>query len=271
MRRKSSHSPIISSLQNPAVKSAAKLADRKRRDQTGLMLIEGLRELGRALDSDVEITHIFVCAELLRGDVPKDLIEKVKKRGGRAFNVTQAVFVKLAYREKPDGLLAVARQPKWDLEHLSLGPCPLLVVAVGLEKPGNLGSILRTADAAGADGVIVCDKNTDPANPNVVRASLGTLFTVQLAQATSSETIDWLKRQGIRILSTSPHGSVKYTEVNLRESCAIVVGSEQLGLGREWTDAADASVRIPMFGKGDSLNVAVTTAILLFEAVRQRS
>jgi TrmH family RNA methyltransferase len=190
--------------------------------------------------------------------------------GCQVLNVSPAVFAKLAYREHPEGLLAVTRQPKWRLDDFTVGPCPLLVVAAGLEKPGNLGSIVRSVDAAGADGVIVCDRHTDLANPNVVRASIGTLFSVQVAQADRGETLQWLQRRNVQILAASPHAAVEYTEMDLRQPCAILVGTEQSGLSEEWLQSAQVCVRIPMKGQADSLNVAMATTILLFEAVRQR-
>jgi TrmH family RNA methyltransferase len=234
------------------------------------MIIEGVREVARALDNEVRISQLFVCQELSPGETAQTFVRRVVENGCQVINVSPAVFTKIAYREHPDGLLAVAGQPRWRLDDLQLSPCPLIVVATGLEKPGNVGAILRSVDAAGADGVIVCNGQTDLANPNVVRASLGTLFSVQVAQADSAETLQWLQQRNIRILAASPHAAVEYTEMDLRKPCAILIGTEHSGLSDEWLASAHAGIRIPMQGQADSLNVAMATAILLFEAVRQR-
>ena len=268
MRRRTT--PRLTSLQNPTVKNVVKLRDRRHRDRQGLMLIEGTRELARALDNGVPISQLFVCQELFPGETHQTLVPRAVENGGQVLNVSPTVFAKMAYREHPDGLLAVARQPKWSLDDFQLGPCPLIVVAVGLEKPGNLGSILRSVDAAGADGIIVCGGQTDPANPNVVRASIGTLFSVQVAQADSREILQWLQERNVRIFAASPHAADEYTQIDLRNPCAILVGTEHSGLSDEWMASAHACVRIPMQGQADSLNVAMATTILLFEAIRQR-
>jgi RNA methyltransferase, TrmH family len=177
----------------------------------------------------------------------------------------------VAYRERPDGLLAVVPQWKRQLDDLALSAAPFLLVVEAIEKPGNLGTILRSADAAGCDGVIVCDPVTDIFNPNVVRASTGVLFSVPLVVAESPRVLAWLQEHGIRTVATTPAAEKIYTDVDMRGPLAIVMGSEQYGLSQFWLQNASVPVRIPMAGQADSLNVAMATIITLFEAVRQRS
>jgi TrmH family RNA methyltransferase len=183
---------------------------------------------------------------------------------------SEPVFLKISYRDRPEGLLAVGPQIRRPLASLRVPPAPLLLVAEAIEKPGNLGSILRSADAAGAHGLIVCDRCTDINNPNVVRASIGTVFSVPVAEGSSPETLAWLRERGIRTLAATPHATQDLYDVDLRGGIAIVVGTEQYGLSELWMKNADLAVRIPMFGQADSLNVAAATTILLYEAVRQR-
>lgn len=258
----------ITSLQNPSVKEAVKLQTRRKRSEMGLFLIEGFRELSRALIGGVTIQKLFICRELFLGENEEGLIAQVDE----VFECSKVVFEKLSYRDRPDGLLAIGVQMNFSLAALAakMGENPLLVVAEAIEKPGNLGSIMRSSDGVGADGVIVCDRCTDIYNPNVVRASVGTLFTQPVVEATGNELFLWLKEHGIKIVSTSPAASMEYTEADLRGPLAIVVGTEQLGLSEKWMSAADQLVSIPMKGVADSLNVATATTLMLYEALRQR-
>lgn len=183
-------------------------------------------------------------------------------------------FQKMSYRDRPDGLLAIAPQKKMTLRDLSIqkkGPqLPFYVVAEAIEKPGNLGTILRSSDAVGVSGLIVCDRCTDIYNPNVVRASVGTLFSVPTVEAEGEETLRWLKEQGVAILAATPQAVHEFTQVDLVRPLAIAVGTEQLGLSERWMQQADLQVRIPMNGIADSLNVAMATTLLLYEVYRQR-
>ncbi len=261
----------ISSLANPRVKQVVKLRQRSHRDSLGLMLIEGYREIKRALNQGYRPVELFYCAELyLKGTNEPALIQRAGAAGTKLFDCTAPVFRKMAYRDRPEGLLAVGPQPRRTLESLLLPPPALLVVAESIEKPGNLGTILRSADAAGAQGVIVCDRCTDIYNPNVVRASTGTLFSMPVVEAGSAETLSFLQSRGFSILAATPHAERLHTEVDLTGNVAIVLGTEQYGLTRAWMEAADLQVRIPMLGMADSLNVSAAATILLFEAVRQR-
>lgn len=261
----------ISSLQNPRVKQLVKLRDRRPRDEAGVFLVEGYREIRRALEKGVALQEIYFSPEWFLGENEPALIAQAQATGAQAFELTKDAFAKVAYRERPDGLLAVAPQWKRSLDGLKLPAAPFLLVVEAIEKPGNLGTILRSADAAGCDAVIVCDPVTDIFNPNVVRASTGVLFSVPLVVAESREVHAWLKAKGIRTAATTPHTTNIYTQTDLRGPLAVVMGSEQYGLSEFWMKGADTLVRIPMAGQADSLNVAMATIITLFEAVRQRS
>ncbi|PJD95117.1 MAG: rRNA methyltransferase [Parachlamydia sp.] len=263
---------LISSLQNPRIKQALKLRERSTRKETDLFLIEGYRELLRAVDAGRNIETLFFCPELYLGSNEGDLIRKIAHTGAQLLRCTEPVFRKISYRDRPDGLLAVAPQQHLSIADLAaqLNPNPFLIVAEAIEKPGNLGTILRCSDAVGLDGLILCDPCTDIHNPNVVRASVGTLFTVPVVEAKGAETLAWLKQQGITILAATPHAEKEFTEVDLTGPLAIAVGTEQLGLSPLWLEQATLQVRIPMCGIADSLNVAMATTVLLYEALRQR-
>lgn len=265
---------VISSVQNPKIKQAFNLRDRQERDKTGQFLIEGYRELLRAVDSRHSIDMLFVCPELFLGSNEGRLIERVSALGGRLYFCTEKVFQKLSYRDRPDGLLAVAPQKHRTLEDLESilkeKDNPFLIVAEAIEKPGNLGTILRSSDAVGLDALIICDRCTDIHNPNVVRASVGTLFTVPVIEAKGSDALDWLKAHKIAIVAATPSAEKEFTDADMSGPLAIVVGTEQLGLSELWMKNADLQVRIPMNGAADSLNVAMATTLLLYEAVRQR-
>lgn len=259
----------ITSLQNPRVKQVVKLRERRERDKTGKFLIEGYRELLRAADSRHEFESLFICPELFLGENEESLIEAIDQNA-EIFRCTENVFRKMSYRDRPDGLLAIAPQRHKALQDLPVNPHSLYTVAEAIEKPGNLGTILRSSDAVGTDGCIVCDRCTDIHNPNVVRASVGTLFTVPVVEATGDETLQWLQSNNIKVLAATPAAQVEFTEIDMTGPLAIAVGTEQLGLSERWMQEADLQVRIPMHGVADSLNVAMATTLLLYEALRQR-
>ncbi len=261
---------VITSLQNPRVKAVVGLRQRSDRDERNEMIIEGYRELKRALDNQHLPKAVFSCPSLFMGSNEPALLERCRAAGAELFECTPAVFTKMSYRDRPEGLLAVAPQVRHTLANLRLPPHPLVVVAESIEKPGNLGTILRTSDAAGVHAVIVCDRCTDINNPNVVRSSIGTLFSLPVIEAPTTETLAWLHANHIHILAATPHTDFEYYSVDLRHGTAIVVGTEQYGLSEIWMKEADLKVRIPMLGQADSLNVAAATTILLYEAVRQR-
>jgi len=257
----------IESLQNQKIKDVIKLRDRRGRDEKNLFLIEGFRELRRAVDAKKKIETIFYCPEFFLGDNEEKLIRDSR---ALAIECSSAVFSKISYRDRPDGLLAVAPQMQLALHELKLSKNPFLLIAEGIEKPGNLGTILRSCDAAGVDAVIVCDPTTDIHNPNVVRSSVGTLFTLPVVTVSSEEVFLFLKKNKIATVAATPHAKLEFTEADLKVPLAIVVGTEQYGLSEKWMKGADIAVRIPMFGIADSLNVASAATLLLYEIVRQR-
>ena len=261
----------ITSVTNPKVKRLVKLRNRKDRDAEQAFIIEGYRELSRAVAAGVEISELYSCESLFLGDNETSLIEDVISTGATHVPLDEAPFRKAAYRDRPEGLLAVAPQFSTNLADLELPEDPLILVVESIEKPGNLGTMMRTADAAGAHAVVVADATTDPFNPNVVRASIGSLFTVPLGVASTDETLTWLGISGIRPVVTTPDATTLHWETNYRGAVAIVVGSEQYGLSDSWLTDTDDAVRIPMAGTADSLNAAMAAGITLFEAIRQRT
>jgi len=270
MISKDDHDTAITSSQNPRIKKMCKLRDRREREKTGLFLIEGYRELLRAADAQHPIEELFICPQLFLGTNENALIDQIAQNGAKILSCSLFAFQKISYRDRPDGLLAVAKQQQRHLKDLKLNDPPLLIVAEAVEKPGNLGTILRSSDAAGVDGVIVCDRCTDMHNPNVVRASVGTLFTIPVIETDSAQTLSWLREKGISIVAATPSATCSFTEADLSGPVAIAVGTEQLGLSEQWMNQADIQVRIPMHGVADSLNVATATTLLLYEALRQR-
>ena len=257
----------ITSLYNPTVKNLVKLRQRRTRDRQHLMLIDGTRALRLALHNAFPVTTIYFAEDVAHTHA--DLLQRARVTGVALQEVSAAVFHKIGYGDNPDGVLGVASQPRAELTALPAREPPLYVVTEGLEKPGNLGAILRSADAAGVTGLIVCDSQTDLWNPNVIRASQGTFCTVPIAIASAPEVLDWLRQRHIQILVATPAARQGYTEIDLRLPSALVVGAEHAGVSPIWH--SECPIRIPMAGQIDSLNVAQATAILLFEAVRQRS
>lgn len=263
---------LISSPKNPRIKAVVRLRDRRGRERDQKVLIEGYRALVRALEADYPVDQLYVCPEFFLGSNEEELIHRYREHGAAVFETTPEVFRKMAYRDRPEGLIGIGPQQRRGLGELSVptAPPPLLLVAQGIEKPGNLGTMLRSADAAGVTALLLCESCTDLYNPNVVRASTGNLFTVPIAESTTPEALTWLRGRGIRLLAATPHADTLYTEVDLRGPVAVAVGSEQHGLDPTWIEACDMPVRIPMMGIADSLNVATATALLLYEGLRQR-
>jgi TrmH family RNA methyltransferase len=257
----------IESLQNQTIKDVVKLRDRKEREQTQLFLIEGFRELKRAVDAKRKIITCFYCPELFLGTNEKELL---KQSRANLIECSKAVFEKISYRDRPDGLLGIAPQFHLTLNEIKLSSTPFLLIAEAIEKPGNLGTILRSSDAAGVDGVIVCDPTTDIHNPNVVRSSVGTLFTVPVVNSSTDEVLHFLKQHNILTVAATPSAQIEFTEADFKVPLAIVVGTEQYGLSERWMRGSDIQVKIPMLGIADSLNVASATTLLLYEVLRQR-
>lgn len=258
----------ITSLQNSKIKNIVKLAKAKERKEQNLFILEGARELSLALSANYEVETLFICPELFfKTNYPK-VLDTISQN--RQIEVTKAVFEKVAYRESSDGILALVRPQSHSLDDLKLTNNPFIIVLEAVEKPGNLGAILRTADAAQVDAVIICDPATDLYNPNAIRSSVGCSFTVPTAICTSIEALEYLHNKDVKVYAAELEASQWYQETDFRESSAIVMGTEADGLTQFWLEKADSRIKIPMRGKIDSLNVSVSTAILTFEAMRQR-
>lgn len=269
------HSPSITSLENPKIKLIQKLWNRRDREKQQLFLIEGYRELLRAGNKSQPCEYLLYCKELFLGANENELIHAYYRHGVPLFSCTEKVFRQISYRDRPDGLLAVARQTHLSLDgfesQLTEVKNPFLIVAEAIEKPGNLGTILRSSDAAKVDGLMVCDRCTDIHNPNVLRASVGTLFTVPVVETESLQLLPFLKQRKIAIVAATPSAAQEYTEADLAGPIAILVGTEQYGLSPFWMDNADLKIKIPMLGVADSLNVAMAATLLIYEALRQRT
>jgi TrmH family RNA methyltransferase len=262
--------PRIVSPGNPRIKAAAALRERSARSTSGLTLVDGARELRRALDAEVEVIEAFVVESRLAGPDARAALDGLLAAGVEIVPVSDAALSRLAFGDRNEGLVAVIRLPARTLGDLRLREDPLIAVIEDVEKPGNVGAVLRSADGAGADAVIAAAAGTDLANPNVIRASAGTVFSVLTAAAEPADVIDWLREQRIRIVAARVDGATPYTDVDLTGPLAIALGSEADGLSSAW-DAPDIEgIRLPMRGVADSLNVSVSAAILLYEARRQR-
>lgn len=263
---------MISSLQNSRIKNIVKLRNRRTRDKQQLMIIEGYRSLLRAMNNSVEAVEFYFCREFFIGENEDELIQKYADSGAHVFEVSKSVFEKISYRDRPEGLLALAKYQHRTFDDIPLSENPFLVVAQSIEKPGNLGTIIRSTDGTGADGLIICDRCTDLYNPNVITASTGMLFALPILETDSESCREYLRKNNIKIVSATPHAEKNYTDVDLTGPIAIIVGTEQYGLTDDWMqESEDAiNVRIPMQGQADSLNVATATTLLLYEALRQR-
>lgn len=259
---------LISSLQNPSVKNLVKLNKARERKAQNLFVIEGARELSLALAGGYSLKEVYVCRKLFEQSDYPDVLDAIDDE--KIIDITPEVFKKASYRTSSDGLIALAHPKKHTLANINLSDNPFVIILESVEKPGNLGAILRTADAAAVDAVIVCDPQTDIYNPNVIRSSVGGLFTVQTAVCTSQEAMEWLDKHSIASYAAELEAAEWYQDVDYRDASAIVMGTEADGLTNSWINYAAKRIKIPMSGKLDSLNVSVSTAILTFEAMRQR-
>ncbi len=275
---------LITSLSNPKVKSAVKLRDRKGRDEQGRIVIDGVREIGRAMEGGVKVVELYVCEELLDSE-QVELVKRAVAAGATRLDVTPPLMEKLAFGQRVEGIVAVAETPTRSLADVeqvfnlsqqrsgrveNLSYAPLIAVLEGIEKPGNLGAVLRTADAAGVSGLIVAGGGTDLHNPNAIRASLGAIFTLPVCAASSAQTLAWLRAVPCQIVAARVAGGKPYTTVDYRLPTAIVLGSEAHGLSDQWQGDDVFAVSLPMLGHADSLNVSATAAVLFYEALRQR-
>ncbi|TAL57485.1 MAG: RNA methyltransferase [Bacteroidetes bacterium] len=256
----------IISPSNPRIKNVLKLKEKSsERKQQDLIVVEGLREIRMAKENGFELKTLFVCDDIA-GKKSKELVASAH----HLVRISKDVFEKISYRENSDGLLALVKPKHIRLKDLKLSATPLLIVLEAVEKPGNLGAVLRTADACGADVVIICDAKTDVFNPNVIRSGIGCVFSKQVVAASSAEVIQFLKEKKIRAFAASLTAKRNYTESDLTVPSAIVLGTEADGLSKIWLSSADEQIKIPMLGKTDSLNVSASCAVIAYEAVRQR-
>ena len=260
----------ITSLQNSGIKRVVRLRTKKSRDAKGQTIVEGVREVRQALKAGLRVAGVYVCRDGFY-HCPDDLIAAMEAAHIRVFDCACSVYGKMAYGDRKEGVLALVEPPEHSLAGLTLSDAPLIVVMERVEKPGNLGAVLRTCDGAGVEALLVCDELTDVYNPNVVRSSLGAAFTVPTVTCSSREALEFLRSRGIRTFATVVQSTDKYFNKEMSGPCAIVLGSEQDGLSDFWLRQADEKVRIPMKGSMDSLNVSVSAAIMIYEAVRQRS
>jgi TrmH family RNA methyltransferase len=261
----------ITSRQNPRVKQAARLREGRERQRTGRFILDGAREIFRALQAGIVPIEAFICDSPVDSYECRQAVQQIEQSPAEIMSVSPDVFAKLAYGERNDGIVVVAETPQRELNQLALPQHPLVAVLEGVEKPGNVGAVLRSADAAGVDAVIVVDGVTDLFNPNTIRASLGTVFRPNVCTATIAETIAWLRERALPIYATRLDAKLLYSAVDLRSSAAIVLGSEAHGLSNTWRTADIMPIRLPMHGIADSLNVSATAAVLFYEALRQRA
>ncbi|MBO4769006.1 MAG: RNA methyltransferase [Bacteroidales bacterium] len=258
----------ITSARNPRIKELLSLREKSRlRRESGLFVVEGAREFVRALRCGFVARSVFYCSQYLKDN---SIAAYIDSCGGTPFEVSEDVYDRIALREGAEGVVAILKERRSTLEEITFKGAPLVIVLESVEKPGNIGAVLRTADAAGADAVIVCDPRTDLFNPNLIRASLGSAFSVRTVACTSEEAAAWLKANNISILTAQLQDSKPYYDTDMTRGVAIVMGTEDEGLSDFWRERSDAKIRIPMNGLMDSLNVSVSAAILCFEAVRQR-
>ena len=265
------HRPrYVDSPSNPRVKKLVALRRRRERESSGSFVVEGRDELSMAIESGARISELYFCPALSDERDRRELFAKLPLPGVELVEMSREAFERASYRQGPDGWMAVVEGIGSGLEELAIGTEPLILVCDALEKPGNLGALLRTAEATGVDAVIAADPVTDWGNPNLVRASKGTVFSVPVASGATLDVIGWLARRGVGIVAATPEGGVPFTGCDLRGPVAIAVGSESSGLGGPWLEAARTRATLPMFGRVNSLNVSVSAAVLLFEALRQR-
>jgi TrmH family RNA methyltransferase len=262
--------PILTSLANPRIKAALGLRERRDRDRTGRTLVDGAREVRRAIDAGAVVEEAFICEPLLGGADARVALDLLRTSPTTIESVSETVFARLAFGDRAEGIVAVVRIPSLDLARLVLPAEPLVIVIEGVEKPGNVGAVLRSVDGAGADALVAADARTDLFNPNAIRASAGTIFGVPLAAASTTEVLPWLREQGLRIVTALVGAERVYTDADLTGPLAIVLGAEAGGLSTAWAGPGFEAVRLPMLGVADSLNISVSAAILLYESRRQR-
>ncbi len=258
----------ITSPQNPLIKEIKKLGTGRRRKRENLILIEGIREVSRALRGGVKLRTLIVSEEILKKTNRTESATALFTQAPELVSLSRNLFGGISFRENPEGVLAVAHRPRRSLEELKPGDDSLVLVAEGLEKPGNIGALFRTADGAGVSTVLIAGSGSEIYSRQAIRGSMGTIFTVPSAEVSSERAVTFLRQNGFRLLASTPDADLDYTSADFTRPCAVLVGSEKDGLSPELLEAADVRFRIPMRGIADSLNVSASTAILLYEAVR---
>lgn len=261
----------ITSPQNPRVKAAVRLRDARARIRAGRFIVDGAREIARAVAAGVRLDEAFVCQERLDDPVAQAVVDSLAASGCEVFSVPPAIYARIAFGNRLDGVVAIGKTPARTLDSIPITSESVVAVLVGIEKPGNVGAILRSADGAGITAVVVADGRTDLFNPNCIRASLGIVFSLPTAVADSAATLDWLARRGLSVFAARPDAKLDYTQAALGRGAAIVLGSEATGLSTQWQTAAVTPIALPMLGRADSLNVSVTAGILFYESLRQRN
>ncbi len=262
---------IITSHRNPHVTEAARLRERRGREEQGRIIVDGAREILRGLKGGLEFVEVFFCAELCTNDETHLAISALSTSPASILSVSSEVFSRIAFGQRAEGIVGIAKKPVCELCDLQLPDNPVVLILEAIEKPGNIGAVVRSADGAGAAAVIVTDLQTDLYNPNAIRASLGTVFTVSVCAASSEETLEWLRRRQLRTFAARVDGARSYSEEDYSGPTAIILGSEADGLSDTWQGEDIQPIRLPMCGAADSLNVSATAAVLLYEALRQRS
>ena len=269
--RSSTETPRLTSHRNSLVRQTRELKKRRFRNEQQLFRIEGYREIDQALNAGIDIEYAIYCDSMSRFSLCESTLNRIRtKKEIALYSASSGVFANLSQWQNPDGLLVVAKQRSEALEALDARASDVFLVVDGFEKPGNLGSIFRSADATGCNGVLISDPVVDLFNPNVIRASLGTVFTTPCAVADCTRVIQWLRNNHLRIVCSSPEGDRNYLDVSLGSGCAIVIGSERGGLGEPWFESCDDLIRLPNEGFADSINAAMAANVLLFESYRQR-
>lgn len=261
----------ITSRQNPQVKELVRLRDRAHRDETKTFIVEGLREVSRAVKAGIPIKTLYCCPELFKAPKAHTFLDEVHEQGMELYAFNKEVFAKVSARQGPDGVLAVIKQWDWSLEQIKLSEKPLVLVVQGVEKPGNLGGLIRTAEGAGVDALIVCDPITDLFNANTIRNAQGAFFSLPMAMGTSEKVHAFIQQGGLQLVATTPDTNTLHWDVDYTQPTAILLGAEHEGLSGFWLEHAMTRVRIPMQGSADSLNVSAAGSVMLFEAVRQRT
>ncbi|MEO0509105.1 MAG: RNA methyltransferase [Verrucomicrobiota bacterium] len=264
--------PYIKSRQNEQIKNLVKLRERKHRDRQERFLVEGLRETGHALGAGFEVEQLYFCPEFFPSGEHREFIDELRRQGRIPLaRLSEEAFEKASHREGPDGILALAQQQGNSLSDLKLNQTPLLLVVEGIEKPGNLGALLRSADGAGVDAVILLDCVLDLYNPNAIRSSQGLVFALPIVSCQRGKLHEWILEKGISSCATTPDTETMHWDVDFRKPTALLLGSESDGLSDYWLKHAENQIHIPMCGRADSLNVAAAAAVCLYEARRQRS